>query len=1000
MNNAKSPKKTMASWVADLEQGIAALRPDDAGRFGANARASPAKSKTHPPRRPPPFHTFPDTAPQPVPPRLGGNKSPEKRPRGVGGDAEGATVEHGAGSGGGVAFGSRSDVSDATREKRATRAAAKIRTARGESRDARSAFDEMRHLATATRVSVGKQSFRARRDETGVARRARSAAGAAEETAARSKPASRARMTSQAQMTAKQLGEALDAANARIGDLSARLRSAEEEASEVSAARAAREKAAAALERADKAESASARHKEAVAKLTADNMVFLMRLKESETELRDARAQADSMREELEESRGAWFDKARRDVERVVQNAMRRAESADAALEAEIAAGDERARKWAEENARLRAVAAQNESLAETTARAAAALDEAAEAGRLNELALRDSRRREFDALNAQKAATAAMTAAREEMGVLKQRMVAMAAALEDQKRVSESLVEKAKTSAAALATQQRINAGVMQLKNDAEWRVLEMSAAFERAGLEAPSRIHDWTGGGDVPQPSAPRLAGRPGPAVSLHSALSPLPAPNDLGLGTPTPLSPETLAQATEQAVRAAGVPARAPAAESVEAALSEYAREFAFGAPEKQGSEPEAVSKPDRLPAKRSPAKRSPAKRSPAKRSHAKASVPAAPRAASPPACRARASLSTTGAPLVPNSRHGNVYGATATAASLAHRETGENRSPSPRAKKTDPGGVGPGSPAGSPRRVVVDPKAASPSKSDVSLGPAWGTSPAKGKPREDRAAAVAVADARRASAEWSRAQARSYSSRKELRCDVKFRDAPSSPSRDADAAAYAPLPSASPRSRSSMASAASNARRRIDADSVPAALPAEAASERSVDDDDDAEDDAVVPEEVFLRAAALAGDGGFEGGWIGGRPSLDPPHRRIAGVSTGDATRASAATVSDSDDGDAPERKKKKTFVAEGARPSSEEEAEAEFDFGVVAGHEAAMARLLGPSRSAGGVADYGATRRVSPRRRTGARAVEDADANDAADARGGGVSFSNALPRVR
>ena len=517
MNNAKSPKKTMASWVADLEQGIAALRPDDAGRFGANARASPAKSKTHPPRRPPPFHTFPDTAPQPVPPRLGGNKSPEKRPRGVGGDAEGATVEHGAGSGGGVAFGSRSDVSDATREKRATRAAAKIRTARGESRDARSAFDEMRHLATATRVSVGKQSFRARRDETGVARRARSAAGAAEETAARSKPASRARMTSQAQMTAKQLGEALDAANARIGDLSARLRSAEEEASEVSAARAAREKAAAALERADKAESASARHKEAVAKLTADNMVFLMRLKESETELRDARAQADSMREELEESRGAWFDKARRDVERVVQNAMRRAESADAALEAEIAAGDERARKWAEENARLRAVAAQNESLAETTARAAAALDEAAEAGRLNELALRDSRRREFDALNAQKAATAAMTAAREEMGVLKQRMVAMAAALEDQKRVSESLVEKAKTSAAALATQQRINAGVMQLKNDAEWRVLEMSAAFERAGLEAPSRIHDWTGGGDVPQPSAPRLAGRPGPFAPL---------------------------------------------------------------------------------------------------------------------------------------------------------------------------------------------------------------------------------------------------------------------------------------------------------------------------------------------------------------------------------------------------------------------------------------------------------------------------------------------------
>ena len=140
-----------------------------------------------------------------------------------------------------------------------------------------------------------------------------------------------------AEALGQHLGEALDAANAHIADLSARLRSAEAEASEVRAARVVREKAATALERADKAEAANVRHKEAVAKLTADNMVFLMRLKESETELRDARAEADSMRGELEESRGAWFDKARRDVERVVQNAMRRAESADAVeVEAEV----------------------------------------------------------------------------------------------------------------------------------------------------------------------------------------------------------------------------------------------------------------------------------------------------------------------------------------------------------------------------------------------------------------------------------------------------------------------------------------------------------------------------------------------------------------------------------------------------------------------------------------------------------------------------------------
>ena len=76
------------------------------------------------------------------------------------------------------------------------------------------------------------------------------------------------------------------------------------------------------------------------------------------------------MRMELEESRGVWLDKARKDVERVVQNAMRRAEDSDAALEAEIADGEKRAEAWGDEIARLRAVAAQHESLAATTVRA------------------------------------------------------------------------------------------------------------------------------------------------------------------------------------------------------------------------------------------------------------------------------------------------------------------------------------------------------------------------------------------------------------------------------------------------------------------------------------------------------------------------------------------------------------------------------------------------------------------------------------------------------
>jgi hypothetical protein len=452
-------------------------------------------------------------------------------------------------------------ISDATRKKRATRAALKLRSARSELLDLSKAFAELREFATATQAAL----FRARMSETGVTRQLQSTAGYAEETTARLKQTSQAHK--QAQMTATQLGEALDAANAHIADLSERLRVAESEASEVRRARAVTREAVNALDRAEKSERANTRHKEAVAKLTADNMVFLMRLKESEVELREARDEADSMRLELEERRGKWFDTARKDVERVVQNAMRRAESADAALEAEIIAGERRAEEWGKELARLRAVASQNESLAETTRRAAEALDEAAEAGRRNDLALRESRRREFDALNAQKAASAAMTAAREEMGVLKQRMAATQNALEDQKRVSQSLVEKAQTSVAALATQQKINAGIMKLKNDAEWRMLEMRAGFERAGFDVSGIAVGAREIGDEADASrvsangveASRLAGRPGPFEEHggvnHSALSPLPSADDFGLNTPMPISPGTLAARTREAMRAAG-------------------------------------------------------------------------------------------------------------------------------------------------------------------------------------------------------------------------------------------------------------------------------------------------------------------------------------------------------------------------------------------------------------------------------------------------------------
>ena len=108
-----------------------------------------------------------------------------------------------------------------------------------------------------------------------------------------------------------------------------------------------------ALERAEKAETSAARHKEGVAKLTADNMVFLMRLKETESEIQTLRKEKADARIELEGKRGAWFDRARKDVERVVQRSIKRAEESDAALELEFEKQERTAEEFAMELAKV-----------------------------------------------------------------------------------------------------------------------------------------------------------------------------------------------------------------------------------------------------------------------------------------------------------------------------------------------------------------------------------------------------------------------------------------------------------------------------------------------------------------------------------------------------------------------------------------------------------------------------------------------------------------------
>ena len=61
-------------------------------------------------------------------------------------------------------------------------------------------------------------------------------------------------------------------------------------------------------ERAHKASEGAQRHQQAMAKLTADNLVLLLRLRQCEAGLAAATTERDALRLEVTEKRGPWFE--------------------------------------------------------------------------------------------------------------------------------------------------------------------------------------------------------------------------------------------------------------------------------------------------------------------------------------------------------------------------------------------------------------------------------------------------------------------------------------------------------------------------------------------------------------------------------------------------------------------------------------------------------------------------------------------------------------------
>ncbi len=399
-----------------------------------------------------------------------------------------------------------SRVSGTTRRKNAGRASLKLREARSTFNGFAAGFDELRRHSAALGVALSRSETSAGT----VTEQLASTAGYAEEATNRLRETAREKEV--AEMTAREAKSALQAALARIEVLERERRDVDGYEARLEEADYARANFAKALERAEKAETSAARHKEGVAKLTADNMVFLMRLKETETEIAALRKETADARIELEAKRGAWFDRARKDVERVVQRAIKRAEEADAALEAEFGRQEQKAEEYAKELAKIDDVRAENELLAMAAAKAQKAAEQALmEKVKIHE-ELQRWKTKEFDATSSAKASTTAAAEAYESAGVLRKELAETEAELEGMRAFVDAARAEAEAKTRALANQQAVNAGVMRMKNAMEWRVLEMQAALEKAGAAPP------------PSSSRPPPDGGPPPTPAFHPPVPPV--------------------------------------------------------------------------------------------------------------------------------------------------------------------------------------------------------------------------------------------------------------------------------------------------------------------------------------------------------------------------------------------------------------------------------------------------------------------------------------------
>ncbi|KAG2449899.1 hypothetical protein HYH02_000005 [Chlamydomonas schloesseri] len=304
-----------------------------------------------------------------------------------------------------------------------------------------------------------------------------------------------------------------------------------------------------------KAHTLAERHQQVVAKLTADNLMFLMQLKKAEADLATANQERAQLRLAAEQQRGPWFDQVRVGVEERVKQAMQRSVELEAKMERQAA---EHAQQLAELEQRrqdlaaeLVAVRGQADDLQHRLSSAEEGQTSADKRCAAAESAAAELRQRLEDLSAENRVLQESVKAMRQEcterwvreqaalgrVGGLEERIAALEAALSQQAAAAASLQRQ-------LDTQVGVNRQLMARKEEVEWQLMAAMAKVDGGAADGPVPLNLLVsgmlqvGGGQqqAQQQQAPpqqaqeqaQRAGTPAAGPAPQATQHPAPAPS----------------------------------------------------------------------------------------------------------------------------------------------------------------------------------------------------------------------------------------------------------------------------------------------------------------------------------------------------------------------------------------------------------------------------------------------------------------------------------------